>query len=267
VLRPGRKILVSLASAAILAGALIGAAGAAATFHEMSIRQIYIGEGANTDDEFVQLQMWASNQNQVGGHSLTFYDKDGNLKTGTGVTVTFPSDVPNGENNRSILIATPKAFTHFGVTSDVTITDLDRMEAAGGAVCWVNVDCVSYGAFNNTTLTPLPSPTGTPASLPGANASLTRTIAPSCPTFLEAGDDSNDSATDFSSTSPPAPRNNASAILETPCFTPPSGSGPTTTVPTQAFDLKAAIAKCKKKFPKGSKRKKCIRKARQRALA
>jgi hypothetical protein len=38
-------------------------------------------------------------------------------------------------------------------------------------------------------------------------------------------------------------------------------------VPTQAFDLKAAIAKCKKKFPKGSKRKKCIRKARQRALA
>ena len=265
-MRPGRKIVSLIASAAVLAAALIAAAPAGATFHEMSIRQIYIGEGANPDDEFVQLQMWASGQNHVGGHSLTFYDKDGNLKTGMNVTVTFPADVPNGENNRSILIATPKAETHFSlIQSDVDIVNLDRMASDGGAVCWAGVDCVAYGAFNNTTLTSLPSATGNPAVLPGANASLTRTIAPGCPTFLEAGDDTNDSATDFSSTSPPSPRNNASAILETPCFTAPVGGPPAAPAPT--FNLKAAIAKCKKKFPKGPSRKKCIRKAKQRAQA
>jgi hypothetical protein len=264
VLRSGHKIVVSLASIAAVAAALVAAAPAAATFHEMSIRQIYIGEGANADDEFVQLQMWAPNQYQVAGHSLTFYDKDGNLKTGMGVTVTFPSNVPNAENNRSILIATPKDVTRFGVPSDVAITDLDRMDAAGGAICWAGVDCVSYGAFNNTTGILLPSATGAPAALPGANASLIRTIAPGCPTLLEAGDDTNDSATDFSSTSPLVPRDNASPILETPCSTAPVGGGP---MAAPAFDLKAAITKCKRKFPKGPKRKRCIRRAKQRAQA
>lgn len=37
------------------------------------------------------------------------------------------------------------------------------------------------------------------------------------------------------------------------------------TVPKPAFNLKAAIAKCKKKFRKGKKRKRCIKKARARA--
>jgi len=264
-LRLGRKIVVSIVLVAATAAVLIAASPAAATFHEMSIRQIYIGEGGNADDEFVQLQMWASGQNHVAARSLTFYDKFGQEETDSGFPVTFPADVSNGENNRSILIATPKAVTHFGPTSDVSISNLNRMDAAGGAVCWVDVDCVSYGAFNNTSGIDLPSPTGAPAALPGANASLTRTIAPGCPTLLEAGDDTNDSATDFSSTSPPAPRNNSSAILETPCFTAPIGGGSTASAP--AFDLKAAIAKCKKKFPKGPKRKKCVRKARQRAAA
>jgi len=37
--------------------------------------------------------------------------------------------------------------------------------------------------------------------------------------------------------------------------------------PATQFDLKAAINKCKKKFPKGPKRKKCIKRAKQRAQA
>jgi predicted outer membrane repeat protein len=57
--------------------------------------------------------------------------------------------------------------------------------------------------------------------------------------------------------------------------TPPGGGGggtgggtttpPATTVTTPVFNLAAAIKKCKKKFPKGKKRKKCIRRAKQRA--
>jgi hypothetical protein len=47
-----------------------------------------------------------------------------------------------------------------------------------------------------------------------------------------------------------------------------SGNGlaaPVTTQPGTTFDLKAAIKRCKKKFPKGPKRKKCIKKAKARA--
>jgi hypothetical protein len=55
---------------------------------------------------------------------------------------------------------------------------------------------------------------------------------------------------------------------------PPSGGGgggtttpPATTSTTPPFNLAAAIKKCKKKFPKGPKRKKCIKRAKRRAQA
>ena len=51
--------------------------------------------------------------------------------------------------------------------------------------------------------------------------------------------------------------------------TPPGepGPGPGTGSPPSSFDLAAAIGKCKKKFPKGKKRKKCIKRAKKRARA
>jgi ELWxxDGT repeat protein len=45
------------------------------------------------------------------------------------------------------------------------------------------------------------------------------------------------------------------------------GGGPAPVTTALTFNLKAAIARCKKKFPKGPKRKKCIRKARAKANA
>jgi hypothetical protein len=45
----------------------------------------------------------------------------------------------------------------------------------------------------------------------------------------------------------------------------PGTTPPPTTTPSPAFNLRAAISKCKKKFPKGPKRKKCIKRAKRRA--
>jgi hypothetical protein len=45
----------------------------------------------------------------------------------------------------------------------------------------------------------------------------------------------------------------------------PAGPAPIAGFPPSSFDLAAAIKRCKKKFPKGPKRKKCIRRAKQRA--
>jgi ELWxxDGT repeat protein len=53
------------------------------------------------------------------------------------------------------------------------------------------------------------------------------------------------------------------ATIEGPAQVIPPAPAPTTTVP--GFDLKAAIKRCKKKFPKGKKRKKCIKKAKRKA--
>jgi hypothetical protein len=49
----------------------------------------------------------------------------------------------------------------------------------------------------------------------------------------------------------------------------PASPGPTpsTPAPGPTFDLKAALKKCKKKFPAGPRRKKCIKKAKLRAGA
>jgi hypothetical protein len=60
-----------------------------------------------------------------------------------------------------------------------------------------------------------------------------------------------------------APDIGADEFIPVPASLPPPALLPTTLVP---FDLAAAIRKCKKKFPKGSKkRKRCIRKAKARA--
>jgi len=92
--------------------------------------------------------------------------------------------------------------------------------------------------------------------------SLERSIAPGCPTLLEAGDDTDNSSADFTLAAP-SPRNNATTPTETACAGPQSPA----TAPAAAttFNLKGAIKKCKKKFPKGPKRKKCIKKAKRRA--
>jgi ELWxxDGT repeat protein len=48
---------------------------------------------------------------------------------------------------------------------------------------------------------------------------------------------------------------------------PPAGGGPAPVTTAPTFNLKAQIKKCKKKFAKGPKRQKCIKKAKKKAKA
>jgi hypothetical protein len=61
--------------------------------------------------------------------------------------------------------------------------------------------------------------------------------------------------------------NNAPPGPPTPAVPGPTPAGPAPPGPPPAFSLKAAIKKCKKKFRKGPKRAKCIKKAKRRAHA
>jgi hypothetical protein len=187
--------------------ALTWPAAASATFHEMSIREVYPGSLAQPESEYVELQMWAAEQNHVEGHVLKTYNASGGV---TGMS-TFASDVSGSANQSTILLATSAAETEFGVSGDTALS-AGKLDPAGGAVCWENLDCLSWGNFSG----PLPSPAGSPAAVIPAGMALRRTITPGCAALLEPTDDHDNSAADFAAVFP-APRPNSVAPTERRC--------------------------------------------------
>ncbi len=198
----GRRVAVLA-----LLGLALGAQPAAATFHEMSIREVYPGSIAEPASDYVELQMWNSGQNLVGGHTLRTYSA-----TGVEAKKVLPSDVPGSANQSTILIATTEAASQFGVTADAALPPSAQLDPAGGAVCWESIDCVSWGSFSGK----LTSPAGMPAAAIPNEMALRRTIAPGCPTLLEPTDDHDNSAVDFSAVFP-SPRPNSVAPSERAC--------------------------------------------------
>jgi hypothetical protein len=202
---PARGVLCAVVLA--LAGTALMASSAAATFHQISIREVYAGSATQPESEYVELQMWSGGQNFVAGHSLKTYGESGGV-TGT---ATFASMVPGGANQSTILLATPAAETEFGVVADKGLA-VGALSASGGAACWEALDCVSWGSFSGA----LPSPAGPPAAAIPDGMALRRTISPGCPTLLEEGDDHDNSAADFSTVFP-APRPNSVIASERAC--------------------------------------------------
>jgi hypothetical protein len=195
---------------------LVAAVPAQASFHLIEVREVY--PGAN-DDGYVELQMYAAGQNFLSGHSMTLYNTGGTLVH----TSTFSSAVTNGANQQTVLVGDTKVGEAFGVTPDLVDGAL-AIPAAGGAACWnaggIPADCVAWGNFSGGTA--LQAATGTSAGPPAspsgiaAGKAIRRTIEPGCPTLLEESDDSDSSAADFTEVAP-APRNDASAIVEHTC--------------------------------------------------
>ena len=154
--------------------------------------------------------MGRTGQNHVGGHVLRTYNATGGLVQSN----VFLSDVANGANQSTIVMATPEAEAQFGIAADGALSPSGQLDPAGGAVCWESLDCVSWGSFSGS----LPSPAGSPAAPGGIpdGMALRRTIAPGCPTLLEPTDDRDNSAADFSTVFP-NPRPNSVAPSEHAC--------------------------------------------------
>jgi hypothetical protein len=202
---PARRRRFALAFSLAVVSLAIAASPAAATFHEIVVREVYAG-GSN--DSYVVLQAYNSGQQFVTGHTVFAYNASG-VKIGE---ETFGgSGINNGANQMTILVA-DTGFS--SPTPNLSMSDLD-ISAAGGAVCWENLDCVSWGTFSGA----LPSAAGTPAVAMSGGQALRRSIAAGCSTLLEAGDDTNVSSADFSLQTQ-NPRNNASPITETTCNAP-----------------------------------------------
>jgi hypothetical protein len=211
-----RRVAASFAFV-VLASLAILPTPASATFHLMSIREVYPGSTANTGSEYVELQMYAGGQQFVSTHSVTIYNAAGSLV----LTSTFSADAASGANQSTILMATPEAEAQFGVAADGALSP-GKLDPAGGAACWAELDCVSWGNFSG----PLPSAAGSPATPGGIpdGMALRRTIAPNCPTLLEAADDHNNSAQDFEAVFP-SPRPNSVTPTEHACASSGGGGG------------------------------------------
>ena len=203
---------------ALAAGLLIIPASASAAFHLSKISEVH--EGGGTGGDYVELQMYASGQNVLSQHFIRTYDSGGAPFT----TYQFPSNVANGENQRTVLIGSP-----IGATPDFLVPG-NLFPGPRGSVCFLDslpfagIDCVSIGTGTAAPMG-IPSPVGSPVIVPGDPAamgglatgqSIHRTIEPGCSTLLEAADDSQDSATDFS-LGAPSPRPNSTAPTERDC--------------------------------------------------
>ncbi len=229
-----------------LTGTLGLAPAASASFHENLIRQIHPDTG--TTNDWVELQMFQSGQQFVQSTYIRSYSATG-APLGTS---QFPnSNCPSsgivlcaGDNQRTILIGDQSPVD--GVTPDFNAVAQLNLPAPTGAVCFLSslgtptdaapdeaIDCVSYGAFPgfaapgviSSPTAPFPGTganIGNPAEPAGLadDTTLERRITPSCPTLLEggtSGDDSGDSATDFTTVGAGPPRNNATTPTEVGC--------------------------------------------------
>jgi hypothetical protein len=206
---------------ALLALCLLGlsAAPALATFHLVKVREVYPGSAASPDAEYVELQMYSSGQNLVGGHFVRAYDASGAVVA----TSTFPGNVSNGASQSTMVLATPQAEAELSFVADAGLSPAGQLSPAGGAVCWETIDCVSWGSFSGS----LPSPAGAPAAASGIpeGMALRRSIARGCATALDSADDSGLSQADFEIVFP-APRPNSIPPTEQVCAGAGGGGGP-----------------------------------------
>ena len=103
-------------------------------------REVFPGTAADPNSAFVELQMYTAGQNQVSGHVVRSY-----TATGTELSVfSIPGNAANSENQRTILIGdTSVAGRDFEYDQ---LGDSLQPNAGGAALCFENIDCVSWGS-------------------------------------------------------------------------------------------------------------------------
>jgi hypothetical protein len=206
-----------IGSVSVFLALVLPTQGALATFHLVSISEVYAGSAAHPQSSFVELQMYEAGQNFVGNNAVVLYDSAGN----TIGTFPFKADLPgSGANQQTMLIGDDEVQATFGVMPDLVDAGFN-VPASGGAACWAgSIDCVAWGDFHGST----PSPSGVPADSPGiadGTALVRRISGGTCSNLLDAADDSDDSDTDFAA-GPPSPQSYATVPAPMSCTpTPP----------------------------------------------
>lgn len=161
---------------ALLAGLLLAAQSAEASFHFMSISEVMSGFGSDPTVQYVELRMDSAGQQFVSGARLAVFDAAG-VRTDLAIS---GSNVGVAQSQRKILYATSAFTTATGLTPDFTMSA--SIATPTGMVCWGKpfnpavpsqyIDCVAFGGYTGPPAPPNPPATADP---PGDGAfSLTR---------------------------------------------------------------------------------------------
>ena len=209
-----RSVLVVIALVGLSLGT--SAPQADAAFHNMKIREVHAGSLVDPNADFVELQMYTSGQQVVGGHFLEFYDA-----AGTMTKCTIPTNVANGTNQAHILFATTQAQAAFGI-ADFTLPSA-LIAPSGGAICFERVDCVTWGSFSGNVTDDKGLVTSPEPAIPQGQ-SIHRDLG--ADGMLQASDDTNSSDADFAPAAESA-TSNGPATLGTLACAPGGGPGQT----------------------------------------
>lgn len=185
---------------------MLAPAAIPASFHLIKIVELFPGSAAQREAQYVMLQMYSAGQTEVAGHSIDVFAANGSVAG----SFTFASAVANGDNQDTILIATPQAEALFGVAADLAMAPV--LDPVAGKVCFDDIDCVAWGNFGGSLVSP--SPVGTPFSpVDGllVGHAIVRDISKGNASLLQGGDDSDDSFDDFLCAATAEPINNAGA--------------------------------------------------------
>jgi hypothetical protein len=249
-MRSRAKAIAGTACAAAV-GLLLAATPAAADHHLVRISEIHHESDTSSSGDWVELQFLTDGQNLLATHYLQLYDVAGGALPGVAL-----STVPSGGSQRTVLIGS-------GAVAGADQNNAGARVFFAGTACYDEgatgiggIDCVRWGA---STVAAGTSPTGTPATQLAPGETLQRTLGRGCPTQLDAADDSDDSAADFS-LAPGSPRNNATSPTETACPTPPADPGPAGSSPVTSSQPKKKCRKKAKKHSASAAKKKCKKK-------
>jgi hypothetical protein len=234
-LRIGSETGICGGAAALVLASLFALPAAAGAAEPLKIREVFPGSTATDPKaEFVELQMTADGQDDVAAQELRFFDAAGDpIGAATYALTALDAEGLVAETQRTILLATTEAAVLGGgaAAPDVTLSSLDRIGPAGGAVCFTAggggapADCVTWGSFPATPESPTPplipdsqSANADAIDPPGNEESLSldRDIERGCETYLDGPDDTGSSAADFDLGSP-SPRANSTARSELRC--------------------------------------------------
>jgi hypothetical protein len=260
----GARIAIT-AALTVLGAAAFATSPAIADYHQVKVSEIGVTADGPSDNHYLELQMYTPGQNQMAGHHVTLWDGDGLVLGNPSPVADLTLSVGNPEfaqSQRTVLIGDTGVagrdytldFTPYfdpGATSHLL---------GAGAICFENVDCVSWGGDDFTGEAHIPDHS---APLSGGIASTLgvtahhRTKARGCATSLDPADDTDDSSADFTGATP-TPRPNATTPTEVLCSS-----------PAPAAPVKKTNKKCKrKKAKKGdatSAAKKCKKKKKKRS--
>jgi hypothetical protein len=186
----------------LFAGAIVmlSAARASASYHLTKIVAVESGSAANANASYVQLRSYAAGQNFLGGHSVQVFDA-----AGTVIETVNLANVANGGDQANVLIGTAEVNAAFGVAPDFTLAA--KLNQAGGKVCFdtTPIDCFAWGNYAGSNVG-----VGTNFAALTDGMAATRKISGGTNTScLDPGDDTNDSAADFTAVTA-APKSNNS---------------------------------------------------------